>query len=178
MRTVVTTISAVLALVAQYFLVWFLVDGWAAHYYVADGACGWDGTCVDDMTGPVVVAAWWCLPAAEVAIAVLLSAWAYLSKRGEPDRDRPSLGALVVRRLPMVILVGAASTLFLIVQNAVILRLTEADDRPQAWAPDAAAFLRVSIAAVVVEVGIATVVAVLVRRRRQLRAGQSEVSSQ
>jgi hypothetical protein len=177
-RTVVRTISAVLAVVAQYFLMWFLVDNWAAHYYVAGGECGWDGTCVEDMTGPAVVTAWWCLPAAEVAIAVLLSVPAYLSKRREPDGDRPRLGALVVRRLPTVILVGAASTLFLIVQNAVIDQLTEADDRPQAWAPDAATFLRVSIAAVVVEVGIAAVATVAVWHRRHRRAARRGASSQ
>lgn len=159
---------AILALVAQIFFVCLLADWWVSYGNVAGGECGWDGSCVDDTVGPVMLTSSVGALVGEFAIVLLQTVPAWLAQRDNSDGRQRSLARLIVGRLPTVIFVFFWCTLVLVVQNSVIGWLTNADDRPVAWAANARAFLNVSVTAIGLDIVVGFVMLLVIARQKWL----------
>jgi len=173
MRYQARTWVVVLALVAQFALTSALVEGWFGKYNVVGGGCGWDGSCVDEGDGPLLIGDWLGVPAAEVGLAVVVSWLAVLVRRGE-HTDQQLSWTLIARNIRKAILVGAGFSFVLVVQNVIIDRVTSGCAANQE-AASAALFLRASgvAAGVDIALGLGVWPAVRYLRRRRPRTKMS-----
>ena len=121
---------------------------------------------------------WLGVPAAEVGVAVVVSGLASVSRRGRPDARRNPLRTVIALNAWNAIVVGSGYAFILVVQNAVIDRVTSPGTAGQE-AASARLFLRVSgvAAAVDIALGLAIWLAIRYRRYWVARSNSGSVAS-